>query len=99
MRPQASPSTGPSAFSAEACRDPRNPELRVPRRSDPGSAEFAADILLGQLLLRRVEDLSGRAGLDEVAGAAALRNVDGEERRDVGDAARLLHVMGDEGDG
>src|SRR5512138_2440048 len=63
-----------------------------------GSAEVAGDVFLGQLLARGLEDLLRRADLDQVPRAAALRDVDGEERGDVGNALGLLHVVRHDGD-
>src|SRR5262249_9687388 len=64
-----------------------------------GSAERAGDVLLGRLFARAPEDLPGVAVLRRVAGAAALAGIDVEERRLVGDARRLLHVVRHDGDG
>src|SRR5262245_50100365 len=77
---------------------------RVPSGNPEGklltapSAELAADVFLGELLARALEDLFGIAHLDQVAGAPALRNIDPEERGDVRDPGCLLHVVGGECD-
>ena len=36
----------------------------------------------------------GVSDLDEIAGTSTLRDLDGEKGGDVGDAGRLLHVVG-----
>ncbi|MNC43528.1 hypothetical protein D3C75_923950 [compost metagenome] len=46
-----------------------------------------------------LENLRGRAHLDQVAGAGALGNIHREERGGVGHTNRLLHVVGHQGDG
>src|SRR5208337_2792802 len=88
MRPPGSSPALSSPFWREVSSDPQSPEL----------AEVAADVFLCQLLLRRLKDLFGLANFDEIAGPAALRNFDREECRDIRHAARLLHVVCDEGD-
>src|SRR5262245_43747561 len=48
------------------------------------SAEVAGHVLLRQHLGRALEDLLGAARLDQIAGPAALGDVDGEERGQIG---------------
>src|SRR5205809_6835543 len=67
-----------------------------PRERD--LAELTPDIFLGQLLTRRLEDLRRFSQLDQIAGPAAMREVDRKERRQISDPGCLLHVMGDEND-
>src|SRR5262249_18486786 len=62
------------------------------------SAELTPHIFLGQLLAWRFEDLRGFPELDQVAGPAAMRDVDRKKRGKVRDPGRLLHVVGDEDD-
>src|SRR5438105_8429179 len=61
-------------------------------------AELAPDILFGQLFARRFEDLRRLPQLDQITGSAAMRDVDREECRQIGNPGRLLHVVGDEYD-
>src|SRR5271157_4061779 len=68
-------------------------------RAQEGSTELTADVILGVLLLRVHEDLVGVAVLDEIACAPALGGVHVEETGFVGDALRLLEVMGHDGGG
>src|SRR4051812_25899252 len=55
-----------------------------------GSAELARDVLLRAPVVGRREDLLGRRVLDELAAE--------HERRAVGNARGLLHVVGDDDD-
>ncbi len=59
--------------------------------SPVGLAEPARDVILGQLVLRVGEELARRAILHEITGAIFAHV---EERREVGDARSLLHVVG-----
>src|SRR5687767_9922308 len=62
--------------------------------------ELARDVLLGALVAGLREDLARVVVLHEAADAPALRGVEvhREERRAVGDARRLLHVVRDDDD-
>src|ERR1700722_7832784 len=63
------------------------------------STERPADVVLRMLFARIAEDPIGVLIFDEVAGAAALRRIDVEERRAIGDALGLLQIVRDDHDG
>ena len=69
--------------------------VRMGQRQRYGrSAELAADVLFGELLARIVENLVGVSDFDEIASAPAFCDLNPEEGGDVGDAGRLLHIVG-----
>ena len=57
------------------------------------STELAANVLFGVLFLRIVENRLGRAVLDHVTCAPAIRSVDVKKSGHIGDPLRLLKVM------
>ena len=63
-----------------------------------GSPEASGDVVLGALVLRVREDVLGVVELDEQPGPAVVVGVElrGEERRAIGHARRLLHVVRDD---
>src|SRR5439155_9314751 len=72
----------------------RTPADRGLRRG--ALAEAAVDVVGGTGVGGVAEDLGGRAGFDDDAGGAVFGE---EEGALVGDAGRLLHVVGDDHDG
>src|SRR2546423_667470 len=61
-------------------------------------AQAPSGVILRPLLGRSREDLCGLVVLDQHPGAAAVVDLEAEERRPVGDARRLLHVVRDDHD-
>ena len=95
---RAAPSSRPRRRSSPSKADAA-PEDRIPhhdRARADGLAEAARDVVLGGLNARVREDHVGVVVLDELAGLAGARDV--EERGAVGDARRLLHVVGHDDD-
>src|SRR5262249_28459163 len=89
--------TGPARPPAWARS--RSDPARSPQRWRPGvSAEVPRDVVLGELLLWILEDFLRRPHLHEISRSSVLRHLDREERRRVGHAHGLLHVVGDDGD-
>ena len=62
--------------------------------SSAGSSKPAGDVVLGALIGRAREQLLGVVVLDEDAGAPPVAHVEAEESGALGDARRLLHVVG-----
>src|SRR6516225_6159436 len=65
----------------------------------PLSTERTGNIVLRMLFARVLEDFFRRTVFHQVSRTAALRPIDVQEGRVVGDALGLLQVMGHDGDG
>src|SRR6478736_4277423 len=89
MRSASPPISATSRVSS--CRSVSNALAVCSEAMSLSSAEPAGDVVLGASIARRGEDLVGFAELDQFAQI--------HEGGLVGDARRLLHVMGDDGDG
>src|SRR5215470_17381307 len=72
----------------------------APARPSPGSAHPAADVSLGPVVARVLEELGGPVVLDERARAGVALGIDEyrEERGAVADPRGLLHVVRDDHD-
>src|SRR5262245_6298826 len=90
---------GPIAATAGREESPSSPATRAttppPRTIRIGLAEPPVHVVGGAGVVGVAEDLRGRARLDDAAGLALVHV---EERAAVGDALRLLHVVGDDHD-
>src|ERR1039458_2868865 len=96
-------STLPGTMAAKATAAAKAVLRAVPRRGrhrrtdgSQRSAEASMDIVRGPFVVRAVEDLFGRAGLDDPSWLVLGRQ---EEGTGVAHALRLLHVVGDDDDG